>query len=167
MTLPTGVQTVSAAKYGTPNDALEYINKLHQSFSYALPGSMYEVSPDFGMITQAWNIYGVAVPIANHFFGIQPKAYEKSISISPHLPKEWKDVAIENVKVGNNEISLAISMKADSKEYSIQQLQADWSVMIDVTNAKRILLNDQPVDLKTITKNTLTLTGAKNTVLIY
>lgn len=166
MTLPTGVQAVSAAKYGTPEDALGYINKLHQSFSYALPGSMYEVSPDFGMITQAWNIYGVAVPIVNHFFGIQPKAYEKSISISPRLPKEWNEVAIDNVKVGKNEISLAIAMKDDSREYRIQQLQADWSLLIDVMNAKKIVVNDQPVDLKTIANNTLTLTGLKHVVVI-
>ena len=45
MTLPTGVQAVAAARYGSPEEALQYIEKLHQSFSYALPGSMYEVSP--------------------------------------------------------------------------------------------------------------------------
>lgn len=167
MTLPTGVLAVSAAKYGEPDDALLYISKLNQSFSYALPGSMYEVSPDFGMMTQAWNIYGVAVPIINHFFGIRPKAYEKSISISPHLPKEWEDVSIENVKVGDNEVSLAITIKDDSKEYRIEQIQSDWSIILDVMNAKRILVNNQPVDSKAITNNTLTLNGTKNIVLIY
>lgn len=167
MTLPTGVQAVSAAKYGEPDESLNYIKKLAQSFSYALPGSMYEVSPDFGMFTQAWNIYGVAVPIVNHFFGIQPKAYEKSVSISPRLPKEWKDVAITNVKVGDNTLSVAISIKSDFKEYRIQQRRADWTILVDIANAKRILLNDQEIDLATVTNNALTLTGLESKVRIY
>lgn len=167
MTLPTGVQAVSAAKYGEPDESLNYIKKLAQSFSYVLPGSMYEVSPDFGMFTQAWNIYGVAVPIVNHFFGIQPKAYEKSVSISPRLPKEWKDVAITHVKIGDNTLSMAISIKNDSKEYHIQQTRVDWTILVDITNAKRILLNDQEIDLATITNNTLTLTGLESKVRIY
>ena len=72
---------------------------LHRSFSYALPGSMYEVSPDFGMVVQAWNNYGVDVPIIDHFFGIKPDAYKKSISISPNMPSDWKDASIDNVRI--------------------------------------------------------------------
>jgi cellobiose phosphorylase len=109
----------------------------------------------------------VAVPIVNHFFGIQPKAHAKSISLSPRLPRDWKEVAIKNVKVGNNEISLAITVKQDSKEYRIQQLQPNWSILIDVANAKKIVVNDETVELKTITNNRLTLTGANNTIVIY
>lgn len=43
MTLPTGVQAVATARYGTPEETLAYLKKLQRSFSYALPGSMYEV----------------------------------------------------------------------------------------------------------------------------
>lgn len=111
MTLPTSVLAVSAANYGTPDESLQYIKKLHRSFSYALPGSMYEVSPDFGMMTQAWNIYGVAVPIVKNFFGIQPKAYERTVYLSPHLPTDWKDASIAKVKVGDNSISLASTLR--------------------------------------------------------
>jgi hypothetical protein len=167
MTLPTGVQAVAASKYGSAEEALEYISKLNQSFSYALPGSMYEVSPDFGMITQAWNIYGVAVPIVNHFFGIKPRAYEKSISISPNLPKHWKDVSIRNVKVGDNALSLAIIQKDDHKEYRIQQTLDDWSMLINVKNAKKLLVNGQETDLKTLSDNTLKLNGGEIVLLIY
>jgi hypothetical protein len=167
MTLPTGIQAIAAARYGNPEESLHYIKKLHQSFSYALPGSMYEVSPDFGMITQAWNIYGVAVPIIHYFLGLQPKAYAKSIYISPHLPMEWKEAAIENVKVGNNYVSLEISQKSDHKEYRVQQLLADWSILIDVKEAKKVIVNDQEVDLKTIVNNTIALNGKENKISIY
>lgn len=167
MTLPTGVQAIASAKYGTPEETLSYLNKLQQSFSYALPGSMYEVSPDFGMATQAWNIYGVAVPIINYFFGIQPKAYEKTIYISPQMPGSWNEASIENVKVGNNFIGLVVNQKADQKEYRIQQSEADWTLMIDVENRGKVMVNGKDVDKSSITNGFLRLTGLQNTVQVF
>lgn len=166
MTLPTSVLAVGAANYGNPDEALQYIHKLHQSFSYALPGSMYEVSPDFGMMTQAWNIYGVAVPIVQHFFGIHPKAYEKSIYISPSLPTSWKDAAIDNVKVGDNEVSIAISQKNDHAEYLIKQTLEDWSIFIPIKNAKKIMVNEKEMDIKSMDGN-IKLNGKENNIQIY
>ena len=106
MTLPTGVMAVAENQYGRPDQSLEYIQKLTRSFSYALPGSMYEVSPDFGMMTQAWNVFGLAVPIVEHFFGIKPRADLKEITIAPRMPSTWKEASIENVEIGDNRISV-------------------------------------------------------------
>ena len=167
MTLPTGVQAVAAARYGSPGQALEYVSKLCQSFSYALPGSMYEVSPDFGMMTQAWNIYGVAVPIVSNFFGIRPRAYEKSISISPNLPKHWREVSIKDVKAGDNALSLTILQMDDHKEYHIQQTRDDWHVLVDVKGARRLLVNGEEADLKTIPDNVINLDGKEIVVSVY
>ena len=83
MTLPTGVQAIGAARYGDVELSYEYLKKLENSFSYALPGSMYEVSPDFGMVTQAWNNYAVAVPIVHYYFGVTPLAHQKKMIFSP------------------------------------------------------------------------------------
>lgn len=167
MTLPTGVQAVAAARYGNADEALAYINKLNQSFSYALPGSMYEVSPDFGMITQAWNIYGVAVPIVNYFFGLHPQAAEKRVVISPNLPTGWTEVAIKNVGVGNNAISLSISKLADHREYRLQQTLADWQVQLDVKDARKVIVNGKEVEMTTLADGLLTLTGEELVVLVY
>ena len=71
MTLPTGVQAVAENNYGRPDKALDYLKRMTRTFGYALPGSIYEVSPDFGMMTQAWNLYSYAIPIVGQFFGIQ------------------------------------------------------------------------------------------------
>ena len=89
MTLPTGVQVVAENNYGRPDAALNYLERMTRTFSYALPGSMYEVSPDYGMITQAWNIYSFAVPIVQQFFGIQPDAARKEVRIRPSMPSKW------------------------------------------------------------------------------
>jgi glycogen debranching enzyme len=163
MTLPTGVQAVSAANYGKPNEALGYIKKLQQSFSYALPGSMYEVSPDFGMVVQAWNIYGVAVPIIQSFFGIKPDAMKKQIVISPQLPDGWNNVAIENVKVGENTISLKINRDLGYVEYQVQQSKPDWKLFINTSSATKILVNEKEVPLT----GELVLAGEEQIVKIY
>jgi len=167
MTLPTGVEAVAASNYGTPEDVLRYLTMLQRSFSYALPGSMYEVSPDFGMVTQAWNIYGVAVPVINHFFGIRPKAYERTIYISPHMPEQWKETSIDNVRIGNNLLSLAITLKEDHKEYHISQSLAGWTVVVDVKDAKKVIVNNVEADLKKITGDMLKLNGKDIIIQIY
>jgi len=123
MTLPTGVQAISEAKYGRIDKSFEYLKMLQNSFSYALPGSMYEVSPDFGMMAQAWNIYALAVPVVSYYFGIRPDASKKQIVISPNLPTSWKEVSLENVKVGDNEISIKVS----NGKVDISQLK-DWEI---------------------------------------
>lgn len=163
MTLPTGVQAVAAANYGNVNEALGYIKKLQQSFSYALPGSMYEVSPDFGMAVQAWNIYGVAVPVIRSFFGIEPRAMEESIFLSPHLPDAWPEAAIEKVKVGNNQINVKIVKGADYIEYQVTQTRPEWKVIVDVNEAKRVTVNQNEASIAPV----ITLTGGENVVRVY
>ncbi len=126
MTLPTGVMAVAENQYGRPDQALDYIQKLTRSFSYALPGSMYEVSPDFGMMTQAWNIFGFAVPIVEQFFGIQPRADLHEITIAPRMPSTWKEAHIENVEIGDNRISVHY---VQGQKLKVNQTK-DWKIIL-------------------------------------
>ncbi|WP_431162353.1 glycogen debranching protein [Flagellimonas beolgyonensis] len=130
MTLPTGVQAVAENNYGRPDEALDYLKRMTRSFSYALPGSMYEVSPDYGMMTQAWNIYAFAIPIVNQFFGIQPKAYEKIVEIRPQMPKDWTDVSLENVKIGDNEVSIWYENNNGIFQIKVQQTNPEWHLKL-------------------------------------
>jgi len=138
MTLPTGVQAIAEAKYGNPDKALGYLKMLQNSFSYALPGAMYEVSPDFGMITQAWNILAVATPVVEEFFGIQPKAWKNEILIKPNLPSEWKDVRLEKVKIGNNYLDISAKRIDNNIEFRISQLH-NWRLIFEFPEAKHII----------------------------
>jgi glycogen debranching enzyme len=130
MTLPTGVQAIAENNYGRPDEALDYLKRMSRSFSYALPGSIYEVSPDYGMMTQAWNIYAFAVPIVNQFFGIKPMAHQKTIVIEPQLPKDWDNAALENVTVGDNVISIWHSQSESGHQIKITQTQPDWKIEV-------------------------------------
>lgn len=130
MTLPTGVQAVAENNYGRPDQALDYLKRMSRSFSYALPGSIYEVSPDYGMMTQAWNIYSFAVPIINQFFGIEPMAHNKTIIIEPQMPNEWDTASLENVKVGDNKVSIWHTKSEESHQIKIQQTRPDWKIKL-------------------------------------
>ncbi|WP_235855441.1 glycogen debranching protein [Flagellimonas pelagia] len=130
MTLPTGVQAVAENNYGRPDEALDYLKRMTRTFSYALPGSICEVSPDYGMVTQAWNIYAFAFPIVRQFFGIQPMAQHKTVKIKPQMPSSWDQASLENVKIGDNEISIWYENKDGNLQMKVEQTNPNWSVIV-------------------------------------
>ncbi len=125
MTLPTGVQAVSEINYGRSEVALDYLLRMCRSFSYALPGSMYEVSPDYGMFTQAWNIYSFAVPVVQGFFGILPNVGQKKISISPQMPSDWDQASLKNVRMGTNSLDMKYQKNTEGLLITLV-LKEDW-----------------------------------------
>jgi len=101
-----------------------------RTFSYALPGSIYEVSPDYGMITQAWNIYSFAIPIIHQFFGIRPTASEKKVQIMPQMPEEWNSATLENVIISDNNISVFFEKKDKITTVKVTQSENGWTLEI-------------------------------------
>lgn len=163
MTLPTGVQAIGECNYGNPDGALGYLKMLHNSFSYALPGSTYEVSPDYGMITQAWTIYSVAVPIVNHFFGIKPRAYEQTIAIAPAMPTAWDNARIRNVRVGDNVLSFEKKKNQSGFTYILDQEIEDWTLeFYPDSAAASVQVNGNTI----IFHAPITLTGKHNEIIV-
>ncbi|MDI1321560.1 MAG: glycogen debranching protein [Algoriphagus sp.] len=132
MTLPTGVQSIGENKYGNPDAALDYLKRMTRSFGFALPGSIYEVSPDYGMFTQAWNMYSFAVPLITQFFGIQPDAGNRVIYIRPQMPTDWEEASIQKVIIGDNEISLTYVDKSGVRAIEVDQTQSKWGISIEI-----------------------------------
>lgn len=132
MTLPTGVSAIGENKYGNPDQALDYLKRMTRSFGFALPGSMYEVSPDYGMFAQAWNMYSFAVPIITQFFGIQPDAGNKVIHIRPQMPSTWDEASIQKVVIGDNEIKLTYVDKSGVRAIEVEQAQSKWGISIEI-----------------------------------
>lgn len=132
MTLPTGVQAIGENNYGNPDAALDYLKRMTRSFGFALPGSIYEVSPDYGMFTQAWNMYSFAVPIITQFFGIQPDAGNKVIYIRPQIPTDWEEASIQKVIIGDNVISLSYVDKSGIRAIEVDQTQSKWGISIEI-----------------------------------
>jgi hypothetical protein len=162
MTLPTGVLAIAEARYGNSNEALEYLKRLGHTFSHTLPGSMYEVSPDFGMMAQAWNIYAVEIPVISHFFGITPEAGNREITFQPAFPSQWTTAAIQNLVVGQNHISIAMdALHGKDREvtYTIEQTLPDWTVVLALKKAKLVSVNNENSRQAPGINNTIRLTG--------
>lgn len=132
MTLPTGVSAIGENRYGNPDGALDYLKRMTRSFGFALPGSIYEVSPDYGMFSQAWNMYSFAVPIVMQFFGIQPDAGNKVIHIRPQMPTSWEDASIQKVLIGDNEIRVTYVDKLGVRAIEVEQTQSKWGISIEL-----------------------------------
>lgn len=163
MTLPTGVQAIAENNYGRPDQALDYIKRMTNSFGYALPGSIYEVSPDFGMHTQAWNIYSYAYPIVRQFFGISPMASEKKVTINPLMPTEWNKANLENVVVGNNSISIQYARTKGGERLTITQTDGSFKVVFPLNGEEIQVLSGE---VQAQDDNTLEIDGLSIEVLI-
>lgn len=133
MTLPTGVQAIAENNYGRPNEALDYLERMTRTFSYALPGSIYEVSPDYGMMVQAWNIYSYAIPIVQQFFGIKPMAANKKVIISPQMPDAWgQGASLENVQIADNKISIHYEKGEAGLQIKVNQTNSNWTIQLEL-----------------------------------
>ncbi|MDC6351069.1 glycogen debranching protein [Zeaxanthinibacter sp. PT1] len=142
MTLPTGVQAIAENNYGRPEKALDYLKRMTRTFSYALPGSMYEVSPDYGMIVQAWNIYSFAIPIVQQFFGVRPRAHEKLVKVTPRMPETWSDVSLQNVAIGDNTISVYYTRKDSLETLTVTQENPGWTIELSLPGPGAIELTE-------------------------
>ncbi len=152
MTLPTGVQAIAENNYGRPDQALDYLKRMTRAFSFALPGSMYEVSPDYGMFTQAWTLYSYAVPLVRQFFGIQPVASKKTIRIQPQMPAAWDKAQLDYITIGDNQLKVAYQKNDKTVKLSIEQNKEDWQIQLAFPSQKYRIwkLNGQKINPKKV-----------------
>ncbi|HZG56455.1 glycogen debranching protein [Paenibacillus sp.] len=110
MTISTGAQAVAELRYGDPDAALGLLRRMNRSFSMAMPGSICEMSPDYGCIAQAWTLYALAVPVVMHMVGLQPEAHRRRARIEPRLPASWEGrwVRLSRARVGDASLSVAL-----------------------------------------------------------
>ena len=163
MTIATGVQAVSEAQYGRIDECVWYMNRITATLSRTLPGSINEMMPDYGCPVQAWTVYGMAVPLMMHIFGITPDAYNKTVIISPSLPTAWNEMKLENQRVGSNSYDIQVTKANGKTTYVITSKEKDWNNVLRIKG-----LSGKSYDLngKTITaiNDDIVLTGTKNTI---
>lgn len=107
MTISTGVTAVAQARYGYADRALALLERMSSTFGMAAPGTVSEMSPDYGCFCQAWTAYALFTPVVRHLFGVQPEAGEGCVTLSPCMPKAWPKAALRDVRVLDGCISMA------------------------------------------------------------
>lgn len=152
----------AAVKFGMPDTALMYMHKTLNSFSFATPGTTYEVSPDYGMFVQAWNVSGINIPLIQYFFGVQPEAYKKEITINIQMPTDWNYATLNNLIVGNTKISVQYTKAGNKIACTISSTKPGWKIIFKLCKkASNVVVNKSHI---TSGKQQLELTGSKNTV---
>jgi hypothetical protein len=141
MPIATANLIIAECRYGSADRALLYMHKLLNSFSFASPGTTYEVSPDYGMFVQGWNIRGIHTPLIHYFFGIDPLAYRKEITLRPNFPTAWAHASIADVIIGDNLLSMTYRRSSSGAEYTVKTSMPNWTVRLYVGTHRRVLLN--------------------------
>lgn len=119
MTISTGVMAVAQAMYGRSDEALRLLKKIFDTFSMATPGSISEMSPDYGCFVQAWTVYGVMLTVVRFFFGIEPMASKQKIALNPCMPSEWDCADISDVRALDGSISVKYKRTAEGIELHV------------------------------------------------
>jgi len=165
MTIATGVQAVSEGNYGRTDEAMWYVNKIVQTFSRKLPGSIAEMMPDYGCFTIAWTSYGIVLPLIQHVFGIQPDAVHKTVVFDPHLPTGWENMSIEDLPVGSNMVSFSRAKTGRGIEYEFAAKEDGWHFVLrgDALSGAEYYLNGRRVSA---TSSGIRMSGRKNHVLV-
>ena len=152
----------AAARYGMPDTALKYMHQTLNTFSYATPGTMYEVSPDYGMFVQAWNISCLNIPLIQYFFGVNPDAYKKEITIHLQMPVQWKNASIKNLLIGNTKLSIQYKKENNLVTCTIQSSEPGWKIhVVTGKGTGPILVNKKKIDAAT---DVVELNSIANTV---
>jgi len=150
MTLPTGVAAVAENNYGRPDKALDYLHRMSRSWGYAHPGSMYEVSPDFGMMCQAWNIYSFGYPIVRQFFGVQPDPQQHKITIDLAFPSNWIHPQLKGIVIGEGEFQTHLDIAflredviGKNQLLLTQEGRKNWTLRTKIPEGAEVLVGGQ------------------------
>jgi glycogen debranching enzyme len=136
---------IATARYGSPDSAMSYIHKVLNTFSYATPGTTYEVSPDYGMFVQAWNVSCFNIPLIQYFFGVDPDAYKKEITIRIRMPDQWKDATLNNLLIGNSKISVHYKKQNGVVSCEVYSSEPGWKLrFVTPQGSISVILNKKP-----------------------
>ncbi len=153
---------IAECKYRGADYAMTYIGKILNNYSFATPGTTYEVSPDYGMFVQAWNVAGINVPLIQYFFGVDPMAYKKEITIRPDMPSAWDYAKLERLLIGENELSIDFKKTGNKRIYNIDNSKDGWTINFKLPeNVNSAKVNGTEVSAD---NGIINLPGVENTI---
>ena len=153
---------IAECQYRGFESARKYIRQILNNFSFATPGTTYEVSPDYGMFVQAWNVSGYNIPLIHYVFGVDPMAYKKEINIKTDIPEDWEYAKLDNLLVGNNQLSIDYQKSGQQKSFVISCTENGWNLHFTIpVNCKSIKINGKEIPANS---GSIDLTGIKNTI---
>lgn len=158
----TSKMAVAECKYRGFESAQKYIRQILNNFSFATPGTTYEVSPDYGMFVQAWNVVGINTPLIHYLFGVDPIAHKREINIDTDIPTDWEYAKLERLLVGNNQLTIDYKKQNGIRSFSIEGIEDDWIIYFSLPND--IISLKVNGEEQNIQSTTIQLKGLKNRI---
>ncbi|MBV8415280.1 MAG: hypothetical protein JO251_08735 [Verrucomicrobia bacterium] len=141
----TGVMAIAEANYGRMDQSLRYVEFVADELDVEQPGALPELfdSPDYkyfsggnpfggAMVMQAWSSYGIHWPLVELYLGIRPDAPAKTLAVVPDLPGSWKELSIDNLHVGSDQIAVSVK-RAGINYITTVSAPAGWMLTIGYT----------------------------------
>ena len=163
----TGVMAIAEANYGRMDQSLRYVSFVANELDVEQPGALpelfdspdYKYFPPFGgaMVMQAWSSYGIHWPLVELYLGIKPDAPAKTLSVVPDLPGSWRELSIDNLRVGSSQIAVSVR-RAGINYVTTVSAPVGWSLTIGYTlpaktQVKSVRLNDSPAAFQIVPTN--------------
>jgi hypothetical protein len=166
----TGVMAIAEANYGRMDQSLRYVQFVADELDVEQPGALPELfdSPDYkyfsggnpfggAMVMQAWSSYSIHWPLVELYLGIKPDAPAKTLAVVPDLPGSWKELSIDNLHVGSDQIAVSVR-RAGINYITTVSAPAGWSLTIGYTfpvntQIKSVRLNNSPAAFQIVNTN--------------
>jgi hypothetical protein len=161
---------IAEANYGRIDQSLRYVQFVADELDIEQPGALPELfdSPDYtyfsggnpfggAMVMQAWSSYGIHWPLEELYLGIKPDAPAKTLAVVPDLPGSWKELSIDNLHVGSDQIAVSVQ-RAGINYVTTVSAPAGWNLTIGYTfpvntQIKSVRLNNSPVAFQIVNTN--------------
>jgi hypothetical protein len=166
----TGVMAIAEANYGRMDQSLRYVQFVADELDVEQPGALPELfdSPDYkyfsggnpfggAMVMQAWSSYAIHWPLEELYLGIKPDAPAKTLAVVPDLPGSWKELSIDNLHVGSDQIAVSVK-RAGINYITTVSAPVGWSLTIGYTfpvntQIKSVRLNNSPAAFQIVNTN--------------
>jgi glycogen debranching enzyme len=103
-----------------PQTAFEIWRTLIPWFWLDSPGHMHEVlrgnvyyPQSESVPEQMWSSAGFVSAAVHGLFGLNINAVNANLELAPHLPANWEDAALRNVKIGTSKLAFAFEQSVD------------------------------------------------------
>jgi glycogen debranching enzyme len=130
MSINTGMLALCAARYGRMDDALNLVSKLASAFGYRTPGAVCEALPDQWCFIQLWSNLGLVSPAVECFLGVQPRAHERRLRITPNLPAAWDRIEAKRLRVGEATFDICVTRYGAGYNVDVSQTSG-WVVEVN------------------------------------
>ena len=105
-TLPTGVLSRGAYRYGDPDLGFRLLTDIAATLDHGAIGCFHELIPDGISFLQSWSASMFLRGTVEDLMGLTPRADRHEVTIAPQLPSTWKFAELTGVPIGDHRLNV-------------------------------------------------------------